>query len=142
MVTTKERTDMRKELVARGYAWEYVDEWQPKVTLYRHADMIGADGTLVKPAGTAVERLPGNPDYAIRKAKLGMLPFPPGKKCNCKWCSDINPGIDSEVKEPEITQPSEDNSATCPDCGIVISAKSGANAISRLRSHVKTLHSK
>ena len=62
MVTTKERTDLRKELVGQGYSWEHIDEWQPKVTLYWHTEKVTPSGDVVSPVGTAVKGLPGNPD--------------------------------------------------------------------------------
>ena len=31
-----ERNKMKEELVGVGYSLKYIDEWQPKTTLYRH----------------------------------------------------------------------------------------------------------
>jgi hypothetical protein len=87
-MTTKERTDLREELVSQGYSWDYIDEWQPKVTLYRHREMKNPKGEVVSEAGTKVEGLPGNPDYITRKARQGLLQWPPGDTCTCTWCQD------------------------------------------------------
>ena len=85
-ITTKERTVLRGELVGQGYSWNYIDEWQPKVTLYRHRGLINPNGEVVSPVGTKLGNLPGNPDYVNRKARLGLFPWAPGNACTCKWC--------------------------------------------------------
>ena len=78
---------MRQELVAQGFAWEYLDEWQPKTTLYRHTSGLDVEGNEVFPVGSEVKGVPGNPDYVLRKARLGMYPYPPSDGCSCSWCS-------------------------------------------------------
>jgi hypothetical protein len=88
-ITTKERTELRTELVGQGYSWNYIDEWQPKVTLYRHMALTNPSGETVSPVGVALENLPGNPDYVSRKARLGLFPWPPGNACTCRWCVRI-----------------------------------------------------
>ena len=85
-MTTKERTDLRSELVSQGYSWNYIDEWQPKATLYRHRELKNPKGEVVSGAGTMVTGLPGNPDYVSSKAKQGLLQWPPGESCTCRWC--------------------------------------------------------
>ena len=136
MVTTKERTELRDVLVGQGYSWEYIDEWQPKITLYRHAPTMTESGQVVSPIGTMVENLPGNPDYVSRKAKLGMLPYPMGEGCECKWCA-----VRSTHAEP-ITETGEEftseESVPCQECGEEVSALTKAGALSRLRVHMKT----
>ena len=87
-MTTRERTELREELVGQGYSWNYIDEWQPKVTLYRHREIKNPSGEVVSGAGTKLEGLPGNPDYVSRKARQGLLQWPPGDACTCKWCMD------------------------------------------------------
>ena len=79
-MTTKERTDLRQELVGQGYSWEYIDEWPAKTTLYWHRDN-GA-----KEVGSKVSGVPGSPDYVSRKARIGLLQWPPSEACTCKWC--------------------------------------------------------
>ena len=87
-MTTKERTDLRQELGGQGYAWEYIDEWPVKTTLYWHRDN-GA-----KAIGTAVSGVPGSPDYVSRKARIGLLQWPPSEACICKWCVDRRGPVD------------------------------------------------
>ena len=79
-MTTKERTDLRQELVGQGYSWKYIDEWPTKTTLYWHRD------NGVKAVGTPVSGVPGNPDYVSKKARTGLLQWPPSEACTCRWC--------------------------------------------------------
>jgi len=95
-MTTKERTDLRAELVSQGYSWNYIDEWQPKATLYRHREIKNPSGEVVSGAGTKVEGLPGNPDYVSRKARQGLLQWPPSDSCTCRWC-----GASKGAEKPE-----------------------------------------
>ena len=88
MVIYKDRNSTRQELVSAGYAWEYMDSWQPKTTLYRHADGLNVQGEVVHPYGSTIEGVPGNPDYVLRKARIGFFPYPPNEHCNCKWCTE------------------------------------------------------
>ena len=145
MVTTTERQKLRAELVSVGYSWEYIDTWQPHTTLYRHAPGLNVEGELVNPVGTAMPNVPGNPDHVARKSRLGMLPRLPSDSCECRWCARRRTIAGPEPVVEEVTEPpvavdeaSPLNTASCPDCGLVISAKSGANALSRLRAHSKT----
>ena len=59
MITTADRGPMKTELVANGYAWNYLDTWQPKITLYRHAPGLTVTGELAFPVGTPLPQLPG-----------------------------------------------------------------------------------
>ena len=93
-ITTTERTKLREELVGQGYSWKYIDEWQPKVTLFRHRVIKNPNGEIVSPAGTKLENLPGNPDYVNRKGRIGLYPWPPSNTCTCRWCVRV-------VREPE-----------------------------------------
>jgi hypothetical protein len=145
MVTTVERQQLRTELVSQGYSWDYIDSWQPKITLYRHAPGLDIEGNVATPVGTAMPGVPGNPDYVARKSRLGMLPGPPSDSCECRWCAGRRTTVDPEPVVEEVTEPSVAvdeasslNTVSCPDCGLVISARSGANALSRLRAHSKT----
>ena len=85
-ISTKERTDLRAELVSQGYSWKYIDEWQPKITLYRHREMRNPSGELVSEVGARIEGLPGQPDFVTRKARQGLLQWPPSESCICRWC--------------------------------------------------------
>ena len=98
-ITTKERTELRQELVSQGYSWEYIDEWQPKISLYRHRTKVSPSGEVVSEAGTRLDNLPGNPDYVSRKARVGLFPWPPSDSCTCRWCAGRNTG-------PKLVQPS------------------------------------
>jgi hypothetical protein len=101
-MTTKERTDLRTELVSQGYSWNYIDEWQSKITLYRHREIKNPGGEVVSVAGTKVEGLPGNPDYVSKKARQGLLQWPPSDSCTCGWCmsrrekTDTLPRVEAE----------------------------------------------
>ena len=86
-ITTKERTELRQELVGQGYSWNYIDEWQPKVTLHRHRATYNPNGEVVHDVGSKLENLPGNPDYVSRKARIGLFPWPPSVNCTCHWCA-------------------------------------------------------
>ena len=134
-LTTKERTDLRKELVGQGYSWEYVDEWQPKTTLYLHAPRLNEQGDVVKPAGSKVETLPGRPDYVLGKARIGMLPYPPSSTCECRWCAIYN--AQAEVKTESEDGKVEEESVVCQDCGDSVSALTKAGALSKMRVHMK-----
>ena len=84
-IGTRERIELRDQLTSQGYHWKYIDEWQPKVTLYRHCPMISTSGEVVSLAGTALKNLPGNPDYVSRKARIGLFAWPPSDTCSCSW---------------------------------------------------------
>ena len=135
MVNLSDRQRMRQELVAQGYSWEYVDEWQPKTTLYRHAPGLDIKGNEVFPVGTPIKGVPGSPDYVLRKARLGMFPYPPADTCECRWC--VARKVNVEVStEPEKAEPEE--FVVCQDCGEKVHALTKAGALSRLRVHMKT----
>ena len=136
MVTTRERTELRSELVGQGYSWEYVDGWQPKITLYRHAEKLNTSKEVVSSIGTKVENLPGNPDYVLRKARIGLLPYPPSDTCECRWCEARSAEVIIEVTEEQVEEPKE--SITCDECSEELSASTKAGAMSRLRVHKKT----
>jgi len=95
-MTTKERTGLREELTSQGYSWNYIDDWPPKITLYRHREIRNPSGDVVSPAGTALPNLPGQPDYVNRKARQGLLQWPPSDSCTCRWC-----GASKGAEKPE-----------------------------------------
>ena len=138
VMTTKERTELRNELVSQGYAWEYVDEWQPKTTFYLHRAKKNQVGEEVIPVGTKISGVPGNPDYVARKARIGMLPYPPSDTCECKWCSISNERADKVNGSEETSDEEISESVTCPDCGEVLSALTKPGALSKMRVHLKT----
>ena len=85
-MTTKERTELRDELVGQGYSWDYIDDWPSKLTLYAHREVKNPSGEVVIPVGTAIDGLPGQPDYVSRKARQGLLQWPPSDSCTSRWC--------------------------------------------------------
>ena len=95
-IGTRERIQLRDELTSQGYHWNYIDEWQPKVTLYRHCAMKSTSGEVISPAGTALPNLPGNPDYVAKKTRIGLFPWPPSDSCQCRWCRASRPTKDTE----------------------------------------------
>ena len=100
-ISTSERTALREELVSQGYSWNYIDEWQPKITLYRHRELKNPNGEIVGESGTKLEGLPGNPDYVNRKARQGLLQWPPGDACTCRWCAKRNKSAAPVPSEPQ-----------------------------------------
>ena len=135
MVNLSDRQRMRSELVAVGYSWEYIDEWQPKTTLYRHTPGLDINGNEVFPVGSAIKGVPGSPDYVLRKSRIGMFPFLPGDTCECRWCSANRVNVEV-TEEPKIEEPQE--SVDCQECGEPMYAVTKAGALSRLRVHMKS----
>jgi hypothetical protein len=135
MVTTKERTEMREQLVGQGYSCGNIDAWQPKISLYLHAPKVNSSSEIIHPVGTKIENLPGSPDYVLRKSVLGMLPYPPSDTCECRWCAIRKVEVETVV-EP-VSEVVEE-SVTCQECSEEVSALTRAGALSRLRVHMKT----
>ena len=123
------------ELVNSGFSMRYIDEWQPKTVLYRHKASLNVQGEVVRDVGTALTGVPGNPDYVLRKAKIGLFPWKPGVSCDCKWCKDsyVEP-----VPEPEVN--SEMVTKTCEECGFIAEAANLAGASSKLTFHKRKSH--
>jgi hypothetical protein len=95
MAGIAERNRQKNELASIGFSLRYIDEWQPKTTLYRHKPSYTVSGEVAAVVGTAVTGVPGSPDYVLRKAKIGLFPWPPSEECTCKWCAERN-----QEKEP------------------------------------------
>ena len=95
MAGITERNQQKIELANNGFTLRYIDEWQPKTTLYRHKPSYNADGDISEDVGSAVSGVPGSPDYVLRKSKLGLFPWIPSGECTCKWCAER-----SQEKEP------------------------------------------
>ena len=140
MVTTVERQRLRQELGSQGYTWDYIDTWQPKTTLYRHAPGLDVEGNEVFPVGTAIKGVPGNPDYVARKSRLGMLPFPPNEGCECRWCVEKRGPVAEVPAGPpqESVGVVEEAVVQCEECGFKAAGATTSGAISRLRVHSKT----
>ena len=135
MAGITERNQQKVELANNGFSMRYIDEWQPKTTLYRHKPSLNVEGEVVMDTGTPVTGVPGNPDYVLRKAKIGLFPWKPGVSCDCKWCKDsyVEP-----VPEPEVN--SEMVTKTCEECGFIAEAANLAGASSKLTFHKRKSH--
>ena len=135
MVTTSERAKLRAELSSQGYAWEYIDEWQPKITLYRHAPAVNvSSGEVIFPVGEDVKNLPGNPDYVLRKSRQGLLPYPPNDGCACRWCAEKN--LAKQIAE----EVSEEYRCDEEDCNFFAVSETHAGKLSSLRMHKRSAH--
>jgi hypothetical protein len=86
MTNISERNHQKNELASLGYSLKYIDEWSPKITLYRHKPAYNQDGLIVEEVGTFVKGVPGEPSYVLRKAKIGLFPWRPNEGCTCQWC--------------------------------------------------------
>ena len=86
MAGISERNKQQKLLADIGYSLRYIDEWQPKTTLYRHKPDYNIDGDIVQDVGSTVKNVPGNPDYVMKKSKIGQFGWPPSDTCECRWC--------------------------------------------------------
>ena len=135
MAGITERNQQKVELANNGFSMRYIDEWQPKTTLYRHKPSLNVEGEVVMDTGTPVTGVPGNPDYVLKKAKIGLFPWKPGVSCDCKWCKDsyVEP-----VPEPEVN--SEMVTKTCEECGFIAEAANLAGASSKLTFHKRKSH--
>jgi hypothetical protein len=86
MAGIMERNRQKNELASIGFSLKYIDEWQPKTTLYRHKPSRTVSGEIAEDIGSAVKNVPGSPDYVLRKAQIGLFPWMPGDTCTCRWC--------------------------------------------------------
>ena len=130
MVGITERNKQKVELANSGFSMRYIDEWQPKTTLYRHKASYTVDGQLSEPVGSTTKGVPGNPDYVLRKSKIGLFPWKPSESCECKWCQET----DWEEKEPEMVQ------GFCDVCGFEVEARNNAGVSSKLTFHKRANH--
>ena len=86
MAGITERNKQKNELASIGFSMKYIDDWQPKTTLYRHKPSYYVSGEIAADVGTSVKGVPGNPDYVLKKSRIGQFPWQPGETCTCKWC--------------------------------------------------------
>ena len=122
-----ERNKLKQELSGLGYSMSYIDDWQPKTTLYRHKASYTIDGNVSSEVGSAVHNVPGNPDYVQKKAKIGLFVWEPSDSCKCQWCKESFATVESEIKQ-------------CPQCDFVANAETKAKASSKLRFHTQSEH--
>ncbi len=137
MAGITERNQQKIELANSGFSMRYIDEWQPKTTLYRHKPSLSVGGAVNEEVGTSVIGVPGNPDYVLRKAKIGLFPWKPGVSCDCKWCKESYKEPEPEP-EPEVN--SEMATKTCELCGFTAEAANLAGASSKLTFHKRKSH--
>jgi hypothetical protein len=110
MAGITERNRQQNELAGIGYSLKYIDEWQPKTILYRHKPDYNIEGDIVQDVGSTVKNVPGNPDYVMRKSKIGQFGWPPSDTCECRWCKERAaeraaaeiPAAPTPQKEPEL----------------------------------------
>ena len=135
MAGITERNQQKMELVNTGFSMRYIDEWQAKTVLYRHKASLNVQGEVVRDIGTTLTGVPGNPDYVLRKAKIGLFPWKPGVSCDCKWCKDsyVEPEPEPEVNSEMVTK-------TCEECGFIAEAANLAGASSKLTFHKRKSH--
>ena len=130
-----ERNKMKTELAGIGYSLKYIDEWQPKTTLYRHKPAYTVEGGIAKDIGTAVTNVPGSPDYVLKKSKIGLFQWPPSETCECQWCTAR---VVEKVKiENEVPQ---EYRCDIQDCGFDANGKDHAAKLSSLRMHMRNSH--
>jgi len=135
MVGITERNQQKRDLVNIGYSMKYIDDWQPKATLYRHKPSYNVSGEVAEDVGSTIKVVPGNPDYVLRKAKIGLFTWAPGESCECQWCTQARVGeTKAEVSKEDAAIVS---SAPCPDCDFMASAPTAVGAAARLRAHAK-----
>ena len=130
-----ERNRQKSELANIGYSMKYIDEWQPKVTLYRHTASLNAQGEVIRDIGTTVSGVPGNPDYVLRKSKIGLFQWPPSETCECQWCTARV--VEKAKIENEVPQ---EYRCDIQDCGFDANGKDHAAKLSSLRMHMRNSH--
>ena len=133
MVGITERNKMKNELAGIGYSLKYIDEWQPKTTLYRHKPSYSVSGKISEDVGTTVNGVPGNPDYVLRKSKIWLFPWPPSDTCECEWCQ-----VKTAPKVVEVT--SDKYRCDSGDCDYIATSESHSGKLSSLRMHKRRKH--
>ena len=128
-----ERNKLKQELAGLGYSMSYIDDWQPKTTLYRHKASYTTDGNVSDEVGTAVHNVPGNPDYVQKKARIGLFTWEPGEQCECKWCKE-------SFAVEEVENLDEDPKIACDQCDFVPKSENKATATHQLKAHKNKLH--
>ena len=139
MADITERNKQKIELVNSGFSLKYIDEWQAKTVLYRHKASLNIQGEVVRDVGTALTGVPGNPDYVLRKAKIGLFPWKPSSECDCQWCGESFAKVEVPV---ETLVEGDTATETCNVCGFKMEAKNKLGLSSKVRSHNLKIHSK
>ena len=131
MAGITERNAQRIELANSGFTMNYIDDWQPKTTLYRQKASYNTEGDIIEGIGSTGKQVPGNPDYVLKKAKIGLFPWKPGSECSCQWCSEVV----AEVEEkPKMLY------KMCDKCDFEGKAKSNSGLYSTMAAHERKKH--
>ena len=115
---TRERAEKRQELVASGYAWDMIDNWQAKTDLYWHIDKKNATGGIGFKKGTVIKNVPGTPDYLLKMARNGAYSYPPTTDCECNHCSYERKKEEAEDVTIDRVPASSTNKQTSVDDGV------------------------
>ena len=127
MANITERNKQRIELANTGFSIGYIDDWQAKTTLYRHKPSYYDNGEINEVVGSSVSGVPGNPDYVLRKARIGLFPWKPAERCECQWCRET----DWKALEPQTV------TGFCDICGFKAEAKNTSGLGAKLAFHKK-----
>ena len=115
---TRERQEKRQELVASGYAWDMIDNWQSKTDLFWHIDKKNATGGIGFKKGTVIKNVPGTPDYLLKMARKGAYSYPPATGCECNHCSYERKKEEAEDVTIDRVPASSSNNQTSVDDGV------------------------
>ena len=115
---TRERQEKRRELIASGYAWDMIDNWQAKTDLYWHIDKKNATGGIGFKKGTVIKNVPGTPDYLLKMARNGAYSYPPTTDCECNHCSYERKKEEAEDVTIDRVPASSSNKQTSVDDGV------------------------
>ena len=130
MANITERNKQKVDLANAGFAMKYIDAWQAKTVLFRHKASVNSEGKISGAVGTTVTGVPGNPDYVLRKAKIGLFPWKPEVSCSCQWCRETN----WKAQEPTTVK------GFCDACGFEAEAKNSSGIGAKLAFHKKSAH--
>ena len=130
-----ERNKMKTELASIGYSLKFIDDWKPKMTFYRHKPYYNLEGEMTDDIGTSIPNLPGNPDYVLRKSKMGLFQWPPSDTCECQWCK-----VRVAEKAKVENKVSKEYRCDIQDCGFDANGKDHASKLSSLRMHMRNSH--
>jgi hypothetical protein len=156
------RKEVEREWKKLGVPGNVLDTWQPRQNCWSHTPQLTPGGSIAKPAGTFMPNLPGNPDHAMRKARIGVLPWPPAETCRCKACRERDwPLWRFNTESPEETersqlieiaaagsvavQPSNGTAkiqvgSKCPQCDYTVHARAAKRPGTALAAHVRAKH--
>ena len=126
-----ERNRLKQELAGLGYSLKYIDEWAPKTRLYRHKASYNVEGEIMDEVGSYMDKVPGNPDYVQKKAKIGLFTWKPGPECQCRWCAN---------SFKELPEKSEMATEACNLCNFVGEAKTAFALAPKMKSHARKVH--